>query len=149
MSNLTHNNSGTAQPTRCAIYARFSSDKQKDTSIDDQVRNCRDFADQMGWVVLPEYIRSDEGISGAALETRPALLSLRDDAKSDPHPFDYILVDSTSRFGRELSDTLKLTKILKFHDVNLYFVTQRLDTKVEFLIRTFAWTPISWKCWEG
>jgi site-specific DNA recombinase len=132
MSNLIHSNSGTAQPIRCAIYARYSSDVQKSTSIEDQVRNCREFAEQMGWVVLPEYIRSDEGISGAALDTRPAMLSLRDDAKKLPRPFDYILVDSTSRFGRELSDTLKLTKILKFHDVNLYFVTQRLDTKERY-----------------
>lgn len=132
MSNLTHNNDGAAQPIRCAIYARYSSDVQKQTSIEDQLRNCREFAQRMGWVVLPEYIRFDEGISGAELGTRTAILTHLQDAKKNPRPFDCILIDSTSRFGRDLSDTLKLSKIFKFNGVFLYFVTQRLDTRERY-----------------
>jgi len=86
----------------------------------------------MGWTVLPEYIRNDEGITGAALGTRTALLSFVQDAKKDRPPFDCILIDSTSRYCRELSDALKVTKILKFHGVFLYFVTQRLDTRERY-----------------
>ena len=39
----------------CAIYARYSSDLQNPTSITDQVRNCRDHAEQRGWAVLEEH----------------------------------------------------------------------------------------------
>ncbi len=47
-----------AAAMRCAIYARFSSDLQRPTSIDDQVRRCRDFATKQGWTVVEEFIRT-------------------------------------------------------------------------------------------
>ena len=54
---------------RCAIYARFSSDKQSAASIVDQVRKCREYAQAHGWEVLDDHIYSDEAISGATLAT--------------------------------------------------------------------------------
>lgn len=45
---------------RCAIYTRFSSDMQRLTSTEDQIRECRDAAKRNGWVILDEYIFSDE-----------------------------------------------------------------------------------------
>jgi site-specific DNA recombinase len=53
---------------RCAIYARFSSDRQSPTSITDQVRKCREHALLNGWVVLDEHLYSDEAISGASTD---------------------------------------------------------------------------------
>jgi site-specific DNA recombinase len=35
--------------TRAVIYARYSSDNQRDASIEDQVRQCRARIDQEGW----------------------------------------------------------------------------------------------------
>ena len=52
---------------RCAMYARYSSDLQRDSSIEDQNRKCRSLADLRGWVVLDEYVCSDEEITGATL----------------------------------------------------------------------------------
>lgn len=80
---------------------------------------------------MPEYIRRDEGISGAVLEGRD-ILSLVDAAKKEPSPFDCVLIDDTSRFGRDLTDVLKMSRVFKHHDVFLYFVTQRIDTRDEF-----------------
>ena len=57
------NNQGLA-PKRVAIYARYSSDLQRPSSIEDQVRQCREAAARNGWVVADEYIRSDAAISG-------------------------------------------------------------------------------------
>jgi len=48
---------------RAIIYARFSSDKQSETSIDDQVRVCQRRADQDGFVVVA--VHADKSISGA------------------------------------------------------------------------------------
>jgi DNA invertase Pin-like site-specific DNA recombinase len=53
---------------RCAIYARFSSDRQSPTSIDDQVRKCCQHAAQKDWQVLEEHIYTDEAISGTTME---------------------------------------------------------------------------------
>jgi site-specific DNA recombinase len=49
---------------RCAIYARYSSDNQSPTSIDDQIRKCREYAAQQGLVVLEEHIYTDCAVSG-------------------------------------------------------------------------------------
>jgi DNA invertase Pin-like site-specific DNA recombinase len=73
---------------RCAIYARYSSDLQRESSIDDQIRKCRKYAGLKGWSVLEGYIRSDNAVSGAALAPRTALNSLIADAKRKPRPFD-------------------------------------------------------------
>ena len=57
---------------RCACYARFSSDRQSPTSIVDQVRKCRDYAERQGWRVLDRHIYADEAVSGATTD-RPGL----------------------------------------------------------------------------
>lgn len=114
---------------RCAAYLRYSSDVQSPTSIDDQLRNCTEFAEQHSWSILAEYIRSDKGKSGETLVTRTGLLSLIEDAKKKPRPFDCVLIDDTSRLGRNLSDVLKVSEILVFNDVFLYFVTQEIDSR--------------------
>lgn len=59
------------------IYARYSSDKQRDASIEDQVAVCRRYADRQGWTVVDWY--ADRAISGASL-LRPGIQSLMDDA---------------------------------------------------------------------
>ena len=45
-----------------AIYARYSSDKQRETSLEDQERTCRRRAEQEGWTVVKVY--GDAAISG-------------------------------------------------------------------------------------
>ena len=58
---------------RLAIYARYSTERQTEASIADQVRVCRAYAVSRGWPVTSEH--SDEGISGAALGNRPGALA--------------------------------------------------------------------------
>ena len=102
---------------RCAIYARFSSDLQRETSIEDQVRQCRKYAASKGWVILDDYVRADQAVSGAALAGRDALNALMAESKRKPRPFDRILVDDTSRLARNVADALKLAETLSYHGV--------------------------------
>ena len=51
--------------TSVALYARYSSDNQRDASIEDQLRLCRERAAREGWRVADSY--SDRSISGASL----------------------------------------------------------------------------------
>src|SRR5258705_3434399 len=117
------------QPVRAAMYTRYSSDMQRPASIEDQTRNCNEGAETKGWTVLQEFVRPDREQSGAALEGRNGLSSLIADAKKRPRPFDCILIDDTSRLGRNLSDVLRISDILKHHGVFLYFVSQKLDSR--------------------
>jgi site-specific DNA recombinase len=113
---------------RCAIYARYSSDLQRESSEEDQIRKCRTYADQRGWTILDAYIRSDPEISGAALANRPAAIALIADAKRHPRPFDRILIDDTGRLARNTADSLKMVEVLKFYGVGVTFVSQGIDT---------------------
>lgn len=114
---------------RCAIYARFSSDLQRLTSIEDQLRRCRDYAAQQGWTVVEEFVRCDEARSAATLAGREALQSLLAASKTYPVPFDCVLVDDTSRLARYLPDVLKMNDSLQYHGVFIYAVAQRLDCR--------------------
>jgi DNA invertase Pin-like site-specific DNA recombinase len=114
---------------RCAIYTRYSTDQQNPTSTIDQTRNCKEAAEQCGWTVLDEYVISDEGTSGQSLYGRDGLLKLLELAKSKNCPFDGILIDDTSRFGRNLSETLPLTDKFKYYKVFLHFVNRGLDSR--------------------
>ena len=57
---------------RAALYSRFSTDRQNESSIADQVRVCAEYADRQGWQVVERF--EDQGISGAALGTHPGVL---------------------------------------------------------------------------
>ena len=50
---------------KIALYARYSTDNQRDASIADQFRVCRGYAEKQGWQIVEEY--SDHAISGASL----------------------------------------------------------------------------------
>jgi site-specific DNA recombinase len=50
---------------RCAIYARYSSDLQSPTSIEDQHRLCRAYADRRGWTVVAVF--EDAALSGSGV----------------------------------------------------------------------------------
>lgn len=42
-------------PTTVALYARYSSDNQRDASVDDQLRLCRIHAERQGWQIVESY----------------------------------------------------------------------------------------------
>ena len=49
---------------RAVIYARYSSEKQREASIEDQVEVCRRYAAAQGWAVVGTY--TDAALSGAS-----------------------------------------------------------------------------------
>jgi site-specific DNA recombinase len=115
---------------RCAIYARYSTDKQNPLSIDDQIRKCREFAARNGWEALDAHVYSDEAISGAT-DDRCGLKNLLETATAQAHSLDVILVDDTSRLSRKLADSLRIFEQLRFSGVRLIFVSQGIDTDSE------------------
>jgi site-specific DNA recombinase len=99
---------------KVGIYARYSSDNQRDASIADQLRICRAFAERQGWTIADEY--SDHAVSGATL-LRPGFQSLLRDALN--RRFDVVLAESLDRFSRDQEDTAGLFKRLTFAGVNI------------------------------
>lgn len=113
---------------RCAIYSRYSSDRQSPSSIEDQVRKCREYAQSKGWEILDGHLYADRAISGASAE-RAGLKSLMHAATQKE--FDVALVDDSSRLSRKLSDALNLADQLRFAGVRLIFVSQGIDSESE------------------
>ena len=114
----------------CAIYARYSSDLQRPTSIEDQIRKCRQACvKNQGWTIVEEWVVADREVSGTSLNDRDALNALKEAATRRVRPFDVILIDDTSRFGRNLGDVLKLSDWFEHYGVSLQFVSPPLDSR--------------------
>ncbi len=85
-----------AAAPRVALYARFSSDQQRDASIDDQIRVCRARADRDGWSVAEVF--TDYAVSGATAQ-RPGFQGLM--AALRAGRIDVVLAESLDRLSRD------------------------------------------------
>ena len=119
-----------SQPMRYAIYARYSSDLQRQSSIEDQIRKCDEHGKAQGWVPAKDCIYKDEAISGVSTQ-RPGLQRMLAAAIAANPPFDVILVDDTSRISRNLSDAVQLFEKLRFAGLRVIAVAQGIDTRSE------------------
>jgi site-specific DNA recombinase len=106
--------------TTAAVYARYSSDLQRPTSIEDQVRLCREAAPRFDCQVLDAYIFSDSEISGAVSE-RPGYAHLLDAARTGQ--FGAILVESQDRLWRDQAEMHAALKRLAFWGIRVIAVT--------------------------
>ncbi|WP_043647300.1 recombinase family protein, partial [Caenispirillum salinarum] len=105
---------------RTAIYARYSSDLQNDTSIADQTALCERYVAAHGGSVVKVY--TDRAISGASIHKRPGLQALMADAASGR--FDVVVTESISRLSRSLTDGSALFDQLSFHGIDLHTTAQ-------------------------
>lgn len=112
---------------RCAIYARFSCDRQRDTSIEDQVRRCRQYVERLGGVVDPSLVFTDYAISGATTD-RPGFEALLRLVRAGQRGVDVIVVEDLSRLTRDFADAGNLFKQFKFAGVRVLGVGDGIDT---------------------
>jgi site-specific DNA recombinase len=103
-----------------AIYARVSSDKQREEStIASQTAALIEFARSRGYQVPAEWVFEDEGYSGASL-VRPGLERLRDLAAEGQ--IEAVLVHAPDRLSRKYAYQVLLIEELGRHGVETIFV---------------------------
>src|SRR6202023_2503768 len=103
-----------------AIYARVSSDRQKEQhTIASQTAASIDYAQKNGYAVPPEWVFQDEGYSGAIL-ARPGLEALRDLAAEGQ--ISAVLVYSPDRLSRKYAYQVLLAEELSRCGVELVFL---------------------------
>lgn len=110
--------------TRIATYARFSTDHQRDSSIDDQRRNCSKFAERQEWAA-PAYQFEDRAFSGAS-NARPGYQEML--AEADRGGFDVLLVDDLSRLSRDDVETKTVIRRFKFRGLRIIGVSDGYDS---------------------
>ena len=84
------------------IYARFSSDRQREESIEGQLRECHEYAKKQGIRIVGEYI--DRALS-ASKDTEKRLHFLRMIEDSAKGTFNTVLVWKLDRFARDRYDS--------------------------------------------
>ncbi|WP_233864661.1 recombinase family protein [Paraburkholderia adhaesiva] len=85
---------------RAAIYARYSDDEQRATSIDDQIRRARQKAEQSGFTVDDEHVFVDAAITGQDKGLKKRVGYERFIAAWEEGVFDAIVIDEISRLAR-------------------------------------------------
>ncbi len=101
---------------RIAIYARYSTDKQNETSVADQVRVCRKYIEQLGGEPKSVEVYEDRGISAAGMD-RPGIMRLREDTKGKK--IDFIIAEDLSRVSREQADIATFIRDLRYYEIPL------------------------------
>ena len=105
--------------TRAVIYARYSSENQRDASIEDQVRQCRARIDQEQWQRGEVY--SDHAISGATT-LRPGYQKMLEDARAGR--FEVLVAEALDRLSRDQENIAGLFKQLTFAGVRLVTLSE-------------------------
>ena len=104
---------------RAAIYARYSSDLQSDTSIEDQIRLCKARIEEKGWKLVQPY--TDHAVSAASM-MRPGVQMLMQDACAGE--FDVVVAEALDRLSRDQEDIAGIYKRMQFAGVTLFTLTE-------------------------
>ena len=99
---------------RIAIYARYSSDQQRSTSIDDQIRLCKEKIAREEWRLVQVY--RDSAMSGATA-LRPGYQAMLAGAREAE--FDVVVAEALDRLSRDQEDVAALFKRLQFAGIRL------------------------------
>ncbi len=114
---------------KAAIYARYSSDNQREESIDAQVRAISEYAQRNGITVVKTYV--DEAES-AKTDDRPNFQKMIRDCTEGI--YDCIIVHKLDRFSRNRYDSAFYKKKLKENGIRLISILENLDDSPESII---------------
>ena len=104
---------------KAAIYARYSSDLQRDASIEDQIRTCTERAKANGWHIFHTY--TDHALSGASM-MRPGLQIMLQHAQEGK--FDVVVAEALDRLSRDQADIATMYKRFQFANVLMHTLSE-------------------------
>ncbi len=114
---------------KAALYARYSSDNQRQESIDAQIRAIKEYCDKKGHEIVRIY--QDEAQS-ATSDQRDQFLQMIDDAQHGW--FEIVIVHKLDRFARNRYDSAFYKRELRIQGVKMLSVLENLDDSPESVI---------------
>lgn len=112
---------------KAVIYARYSSDNQREESIEGQIRECLAFAERKNYTVVKNY--ADRAISGKRADNRPEFQQMISDSANGE--FDVVIVWKIDRFSRNKYDSAKYKYLLNKNGVSVVSATEPIDDTPE------------------
>ena len=106
---------------KCVLYARYSSDNQREVSAEEQIRHCKEYAERMEFEVVGEYI--DKAMTGTNANRKNFLRMIED---SKFRTFRYVIVYANNRFARNRYDKNFYKRELQKNGVDLLYSTQEI-----------------------
>jgi len=107
---------------KAVLYCRYSSDNQREESIEGQIRESREYAERKGMTIFGTYI--DRALS-AKTDNRPQFQKMiKDSAKG---LFDVIIVWKLDRFARNRYDSAHYKAILRKNGVKVVSATEPIS----------------------
>ena len=106
---------------KCVLYARYSSDNQREVSAEEQIKHCKEYAERMEFEVVGEYI--DKAMTGTNAN-RKNFLRMIEDSKS--RTFRYVIVYANNRFARNRYDKQYYKRELQKNGVDILYSTQEI-----------------------
>ena len=110
------------------VYARFSSEQQREESLDAQLRACREYCARNNIQILKEY--PEEAKSGTT-DKRPKFQEMFSDLRRG---VDYIVVHKLDRFSRDRYDAAYYRRLIKKAGAQLISVLEPMDDSPESII---------------
>jgi len=114
---------------RAVIYARYSSDGQREESIEGQLRECKEYAERQNIIIIDSYI--DRAVS-ARTDNRPEFQNMI--TASAHKQFDIVLVWKLDRFARNRGDSAMYRAILKRNGVKVVSAKENISEGPEGII---------------
>ena len=114
------------QTSNVVIYARYSSDNQREESIEGQLRECRAYAERNDMKIIGSYI--DRALS-AKTDARPQFQKMIQD--SNAHRFQFVLVWKLDRFSRNRFDSAYYKRALSKNNVKVISATEPISNTPE------------------
>lgn len=111
------------------IYARYSSDSQREESIEGQLRECTDYAERNGMTIVGSYI--DRALSAKTADRPEFQHMVKDSAKE---LFEIVLVWKLDRFSRDRYDSAHYKHILKKNGVKVVSAKEHISDGPEGII---------------
>lgn len=111
------------------IYARYSSERQTEQSIEGQLRVCQDYADRNNLLIVDTYI--DRAMTGTNDNRKDFQRMLKDSSKQ---AWDYVLVYKLDRFSRNKYEMAMHKKTLRDNGIKLLSAMENIPDTPEGII---------------
>lgn len=122
------------------IYARFSSSRQREESIEGQIRECTEYAERHGYTIVNTYI---DRAKSAFKDVEKRVNFLRMIRDSNEHRFDVVLVWKLDRFSRDKDSSGLFKGLLRENGVKVVSVTEGILDGKEGIIMESLWEAMA------